>query len=185
MREAIPIPERVKLIESPVSESEVLVSVKFPFLLAITVSLVGLESVSEPVPDQPVTVKLWLPPVSVRLATVTPERVRFMLSVLERSEFVSVKLAFLLAITVSVVTPEFVSEPVPDQPPTVKLWPPPVSVRLATAISERVRLIVSPVSVSELLVSVKFPLLLAMTVPPVRPVSVSEPVPVQPVTVKL
>ena len=59
-----------------VDDSEVLVSVKPPLLLAVTVSAVAALSVSDPVPVQPLTVKVLPPAVSVRLAVVIPLRVR-------------------------------------------------------------------------------------------------------------
>ena len=53
-----------------------LVRVKPALLLAVTVSPVAAVSVSDPLPVQPLTVKVLPPAVSVRLAVVNPLRVR-------------------------------------------------------------------------------------------------------------
>ena len=58
-----------------VEDSEVLARVKPALLLAVTVSPVAAVSVSDPVPVQPLTVKVLPPAVSVRLAVVIPLRV--------------------------------------------------------------------------------------------------------------
>ena len=53
-----------------VDDSEVLVRVKPALLLAVTVSPAAALSVSDPLPVQPLTVKVLPPAVSVRLAVV-------------------------------------------------------------------------------------------------------------------
>ena len=77
------------------------------------------------------------------------------------------------------------SVPLPVQPVTVKVLPPaPVSVRLAVVMPLKPSVMPS-VDDSEVLVRVKPPLLLAVTVSPVAALSVSDPLPVQPLTVKV
>jgi RNAse (barnase) inhibitor barstar len=173
----MPIVESVRLIAS-LALKELFVSVYDAFFDAATVSVSA--PVNVPLPVQPLTVKLWLLPVSVRLAIPIVESVRLMESLELKELFVSVYDALLDAATVSVAAP--VNVPVPVQPLTVKLLLLPVSVRLAIPIVESVRLIVS-LELKELFVSVYEALFDAVTVSVTAPVSV--PVPVHPLTVKL
>src|SRR5271157_2475690 len=161
--------------------SLVLVRVKPALSNTVAVSAVPF---SVPLPAQPMMVKV-LPPelVSVRLAVVIPVRPSAMPSVEDSEVLLRVKLALLLAATVSVMDALSVSDPVPVQPLTVKVLPPAVSVKLAVVNPLRLSDIV--LAVSLVLVRVKPALWLAVTVSPAAALSVSDPVPVQPLTVKV
>src|SRR5271157_2263012 len=161
--------------------SLVLVRVKPALSNTVAVSAVPF---SVPLPAQPMMVKV-LPPelVSVRLAVVIPVRPSAMPSVEDSEVLLRVKLALLIAATVSVMDALSVSDPVPVQPLTVKVLPPAVSVKLAVVNPLRLSDIVPAVSL--VLARVKPAFLLAVTVSPVAALSVSDPLPVQPPTVKV
>ncbi len=163
-----------------VEDSEVLASVNPALLLAVTVSPMAALSVIEPLPLQPLTVKVLPPVVSVRLAVGNPLNVRVGNPVTAREVLVNV----VFAATVSTrVSGEPVSVPFPVQPLMVKVLPPePVSVRLAVVIPLKPSAMPS-VEDSDVLVRVNPPFSLAVTMPVA--VSVSEPLPVQPLTVNV
>src|SRR5262249_13355271 len=179
-RFALVKPARVRLAP-PVTASAVLLRVTPVVTPSTSVSAAPL---MVPPPVQPVTVKVWVLPVSVRLAVVIPDRLSAILSVADGAGLDSVKLAFLPAATVAPAAPLAVSAPPPVQPPTVKVWPPVgvLSVRWAVAIP--LRLNVAPGAVNCALVSVNEPAAESATVP-VPALAVSDPVPVQPVRVNV
>ena len=107
-------------------------------------------SVSDPLPVQPLTVNVLPALVAVRLAVVMPLRPSDMPSVDDSEVLVSVKLALLLAATVSGVAALSVSDPLPVQPLTVKVLPPAVSVRLAVVNPLKVN-VGRPVTASDVL----------------------------------
>src|SRR5271157_3822044 len=128
VRLAVVMPLRPSIMPS-VEKSDVLVRVKPAFLLAVTMPVAV--SVSDPLPVQPLTVNVLLALVAARLALVMPLRPSAMPSVEDSEVLVRVKLALLLAATVSAMVALSVSDPLPVQPPTVKVLPPAVSVKLA------------------------------------------------------
>ena len=139
-------------------------------------------SVSEPLPVQPLTVKMLPPAVSVRLAIVIPLKVNVAPPVTASDVFARTTLLDTLSARVSDVP---LSVPLPVQPVTVNVLPPePLSVRLAVVIPLRPSDMLS-VEDSKLLASVKPALLLAVTVSPLVVLSMSDPPPVQPLTVKV
>ena len=108
------------------------VRVKLALLLADTVSAVAAPSVSDPLPVQPLTVKVLPPAVSVRLAVVNPPKVNVGRPVTATATFLaSVTLLDTLSTRVSA---EPLSVPLPDQPVMVNVLPPAVSVKLAVVI---------------------------------------------------
>ena len=98
-----------------------LVRVKPAILLAVTVSPVAAVPVSDPLPVQPLTVKVLPPAVSVRLAVVIPLKVSVGSPVTASDVLVKVKLAATASTTVSACRS---ASPVPVQPVTVKVLPP-------------------------------------------------------------
>ncbi len=128
VRLAVVIPLRDTPMPS-VDISDMLVRVKPPFLLAVMMPVAV--SVSDPLPVQPLTVNVLLALVAARLAVVMPLKPSDMPSVEDNDVLVRVKLALLLAVTVSAVAALSVSEPLLVQPLTVKVLPPAVSVKLA------------------------------------------------------
>src|SRR5271157_2531081 len=163
-----------------VEDSELLARVKPALLLAVTVSAEAALSVSDPVPVQPLTVKVLPPAVSVRLAAVIPLSARVGSPVTAREVLVNVVFPITVSTKVSAVP---VSNPFPAQPVMVKVLPPElVSVRLAVVMPLKETAMPS-VDISEVLVRVKPAFLLAVTMPVA--VSVSEPLPVQPLTVNV
>ncbi len=175
VRLAVVIPFKPSDMPS-VDETKLLARVKPALLVAARVSDVPA---SEPAPVQPLTVNV-LPPalVSVRLAVVIPLRLS---DVVPEVSLVLVKVKPAFSDTVA-VSPMPVKDPVPGQPLTMKVLPPAlVSVKLATAI---------PLKPSDMLpelraelVKVKPPLADAVTVSLLAALSVSDPLPVQPLTV--
>ncbi len=155
-------------------------SVKPALLLAVTVSRVAALSKSAPSPVQPLTVKVLPPAVSVKSAVVIPLRVKFGSPVTASNVLLSVVFTATVSTRVSAVA---VSVPFPVQPLTVNVLPPGlVSVRLAVVIPLK-PIVVPMLGVSEALVKVNPAFSLAATIP--VPVSVSDPPPVQPLTVNV
>ncbi len=130
-RLAVVMPMRPSAMPS-VEDREVLVRVKHGcFLLAATVSEVAALSVSDPLPVQPLTVKVLPPVVSVKLAVVNPFKVSVAPLVTATEVLARATLFDTLFTKVSEVP---LSVPLPVQPVTMKLLPPvPLSVRLAVA----------------------------------------------------
>src|SRR5271166_3223209 len=165
-----------------VEDSELLARVKPALLLAVTVSAEAALSVSDPVPVQPLTVKVLPPAVSVRLAAVIPLSARVGSPVTAREVLVNVVFPITVSTKVSAVP---VSDPFPAQPVMVKVLPPElVSVRLAVVMPLKETAMPS-VDISEVLVRVKPALLLAVTVSVMDALFVRDPLPVQPLTVKV
>ena len=128
-----------------------LVRVYPALLLAATVSTVDELSVSDPLPVQPLTVKVLPPAVSVRLAVVNPLKVNVAPPATASEVLARTTLLDTTSARVSVVP---LSVPPPVQPVTVKVLPPePLSVRLAVVIPTKPSDIPS-VEDSELLASV-------------------------------
>src|SRR5208283_917383 len=100
VRLAVVIPLKPSVMPS-VEDSEMLVRVKPAFLAAVTMP--DAASVSDPLPVQPLTVNVLLELVAARLAVVMPLRPSAMPSVEDSEVLVKVKLALLLAATVSVM----------------------------------------------------------------------------------
>jgi hypothetical protein len=84
-------------------------SVMLTLSVAVTVSA---KPVSEPVPVQPVTVKVWKLPVSVSWAFVTPLKLNVVLGAVN---WLLLKVKLPLAESTTVVNPGPTSEPVPLQ----------------------------------------------------------------------
>ena len=82
-------------------------------------------SVSDPLPVQPLTVNVFVALVAARLAILMPARPSAIPSVDDSEVLVRVKLALLLAATVSVPDALSVSNPAPVQPLTVNVFHPP------------------------------------------------------------
>src|SRR5271157_2196062 len=117
VRLAVVIPLKETAIPS-VEFSELLVRVKPAFLLAVTMP--DAVSVSDPLPVQALTVNVLLELVAVRLAVVIPLKPSDMPSVEDSELLARVKLALLLAATVSDPPPP-VNVPAPVQLDTMKV----------------------------------------------------------------
>ena len=182
-RLAVVNPLRPRLIPS-VEDRVVFESVKLEPLLAATVSPAApVATNNAPAPVQPPTVKVWPPVGSVRLAVLNPLRVKLGPPGTASEVFVNVAPAATPSTSVSEAP---LSEPPPVQPVTVNVSPPPLllSVRLAVTIPLSARFVLG--ALSSALVRAKGPLAESVTVPtPAPTTAVSDPVPVQPVTLKL
>ena len=181
VRLAVVMPLRPSAMPS-VEESDVLVSVKLALLLAATVSAAAALSVSDPLPVQPLTVKV-LPPRGVgqvggrEAAQGQRRQAGHRQRRLGQDDAArhDVHQGLAGALERSAPGPAGDGEGVAARP---------VSVRLAVVMPLKPSDMPS-VEESEVLVRVKPALLLAVTVSPVAAVSVSDPLPVQPLTVKV
>ena len=133
-------------------------------------------SVSDPLPVQPLTVKVLPPAVSVRLAVVNPLKVNVGPPVTASDVFARTTL---LGHAVHQGLVEPLSVPLPVQPVTVKVCVLPLSVRLAVVIPLKLSVVLG--AVNRALASVKEPLAESVIVP-VPAGADSDPVPVQPLT---